>query len=178
MKQQSDFDAVARLFRGAIGREPPAANVERIARLIDGWRDILQRPRAPKSEIVVAKGHDLSRAMKQLKGALRPVLDLMLEEGPTSDPAVTRSVDLWNAIILAEAYIPAPGRHVETWHICAIALENPVREALAGAGHSRASITADGPLVKIIHGVLGAPSTTAIASVLKRTGRKSCGKTN
>jgi hypothetical protein len=117
--------------------------------------------------------------MKQLKRDLRPVLNRMLEEGVTSDPDVTRFVDLWNAIILAEEYIAAPGRHIETWHVCAKALENPVREALASVGHSPASIKDTGPLVKIIAGVLGAPTTDAIAVALKRTRRKGRGdKTN
>jgi hypothetical protein len=183
------FDEVSGWFRAATTAQPhrprspkvpDTGPVDRIARLVHEWRELIQRPSDPlsdaESEIAFDKAHNLQRAVDNLEKTLRPVLDLLVPGMMPGDPAVARLIDMWNALVLAKPYIgtpPTQGPPAPTWHTWARALETPVRQALASIGHGRASIKASGPLVKVICQALAAidddeHKPEAVETVLKR----------
>jgi hypothetical protein len=150
---------------------PADGDIDRIARLVNEFSNLSCPP--AETQAGIERGHRLRRAAAQLKAELGEYFDMAQ---PPSDrrllsagPAQTRLVDLWNALVLAEPYIGEPGPQSQSWHFIARALRAPVAAALASAGRPRASIKADGPLVKIIKAIVGGEhSGNAIALSLKR----------
>jgi hypothetical protein len=183
------YHEVERVFRAATSgqphrprqeRVPSPAHIGRIARLLNEWRAL---PEPGPAELEAArKGTRLARAVAELEKALGEVLALALPEAMLGDPAVTRLVDLHNAVVLAAHYVPPPrkqGAQALPWHELARQLESRVQDSLADAEHRRASRKADGPLVKIIVGLIRLlakrfpkpPTEHAVEHVLKRRPR-------
>jgi hypothetical protein len=177
------WEQVARWFEEATSggehrRRRPASpadeDIDRIARLVNEFGNLSCPP--AETQAGIERGHRLRRAAGQLKAELSEYFD-MAQPPPdhrllSAGPAQTRLVDLWNALVLAQPYIGEPssqGSQSQSWHFIARALRAPVAAALASAGRPRASIKADGPLVKIIKAIVGGEhSGNAIALSLKR----------
>jgi hypothetical protein len=155
---------------------PAESKIARIACLVNEWRALPPQEDGSPSAVAVPAGHRLQVTARDLESELQQVLALAVPTAMPNDPAVTRLVDLWNALRLAAPYIgppPKQGPQMEPWQVMARALEGPVRSALESAGRKKVSTKEDGPLVKIICSALGAlddkdHNAAAVASCLKR----------
>jgi hypothetical protein len=179
------LDEVKDWFRDAVPKfqmHPQAAkDIERIAWLVSEWR--LQEPYLYNKQencVLDKKIHALRRDFAKLMVSLRKVLDVLAQAPLRGDPYVARLVNLWNAAVLTELDIAPPpkqGPQLSRHSIMIKGLEEPIRRALASAGHPRASSKNDGPLVRIIRRALFViegldHESTAIESVLKRRRKK------
>lgn len=173
----------SQIHRRRTPKIPNGVAIARIACLVSEYCELLDRPSDPvadeKSAVAFRKAHTLQRAVAHLEGALHDVLGLLNELNP-NDPAITRLIDIHNAIRLAEPYIgppPAQGPRPKSWHVIARKLEEKVREALISAGHLSVSTKSDGPLVRVVGSALrlvygDPPSHEAISSALQRRRQK------
>jgi hypothetical protein len=151
---------------------PDAVQIKRIARLLQDWLSLPRR--GALEEVAAAKCTRLARAAAEFGAALDEVLALAIAlPGGRDDPAIMRLAKLQDD--LRGAPIPPARRQGEksrAWPVMARALESRVRDALSDVGHTRASLKADGPLVRIVAQLLGLigdpPSEDAVAHVLKR----------
>jgi hypothetical protein len=161
------FDEVARWFKAA-GYEPLDPEICQVAWLIEQYRELRVRDVNPKHDVFEQHRRALRGAAAGLKKALSPVLDELAREEAKGDPAVTRLIDLWNALILADPCIGP--RTVQgwkqkamRWNVYARGLGEPVLAALVSAGHPNASLKqAEGPAVEIIRAAIEAVTGEAI----------------